>query len=124
VDRPEYTARFPVVRTHARTYRYTGFTITGTHTFTTLGTRTLMSHERVDQVDSHTGGGKAPAFKPTPNATRRVNTNCTTLMSQPQLHRTVSDNITHGKMVTWFVSSLPTDNRPQPKEALLTVSQL
>jgi hypothetical protein len=23
VDRPEYTARFPIVRTHARTYRYT-----------------------------------------------------------------------------------------------------
>jgi hypothetical protein len=36
------------------------------------------------------------------------------LMSQPQLHRTVSDNITYGKMVTWFVTSLPTDNRPQP----------
>ena len=26
-------------------------------------------------------------------------------------------------MVTWFVTSPPTDNRPQPKEALLTVSQ-
>ena len=35
-----------------------------------------------------------------------------------------ADNITYGKMVTWFVTSLPTDNRPQPKEALLTVSQL
>jgi hypothetical protein len=43
---------------------------------------------------------------------------------QPQLHRTVSDNITYGKMVTWFVTSPPTDNRPQPREALLTVSQL
>jgi hypothetical protein len=51
------------------------------------------------------------------------NTNCTTLMSQPQLHRTVSANITYGKMVTWFVTSPPTDNCPQPKEALLTVSQ-
>jgi hypothetical protein len=42
----------------------------------------------------------------------------------PQLHRTVSDNITYGKMVTWFVTSPPTDNSPQPKEALPTVSQL
>jgi hypothetical protein len=42
----------------------------------------------------------------------------------PQLHRTVSDNITYGKMVTWFVTSPPTDNRPQPKEAPPTVSQL
>jgi hypothetical protein len=45
-------------------------------------------------------------------------------MRQPQLHRTVSDNITYGKMVTWFVTSPPTDNSPQPKEALPTVSQL
>jgi hypothetical protein len=43
-------------------------------------------------------------------------------MSQPQLHRTVSDNITYGKMVTWFVTSPPTDNRPQPKEALLSLN--
>jgi hypothetical protein len=43
-------------RTHARTYKYTWFTITGTHAFTTSGTGTLMS--------------------------------------QNQLHRTVSDNIT------------------------------
>jgi hypothetical protein len=49
---------------------------------------------------------------------------CTTLMSQPQLHRTVSENITYGKMVTRFVTSPPTDNRPQPKEAPPTVSQL
>jgi hypothetical protein len=51
-------------------------------------------------------------------------TSRTTLMSQPQLHRTVSDNITVRKMVTRFATSLPTDNCPQPKEALLTVSTL
>jgi hypothetical protein len=42
----------------------------------------------------------------------------------PQLHRTVSANITYGKMLTWFVTSPPTDNSPQPKEALPTVPQL
>jgi hypothetical protein len=47
-----------------------------------------------------------------------------TRVGRPQLHRTVSDNITYGKMVTWFVTSPPTDNSPQPKEAQPTVSQL
>jgi hypothetical protein len=37
-----------------------------------------------------------------------------TRRAAPQLHRTVSDNITYGKMVTWFVTSPPTENRPQP----------
>jgi hypothetical protein len=41
------------------------------------------------------------------------------LMSQPQLHRAVSDNITVRKMVTRFATSPPTDNCPQPQEALL-----
>jgi hypothetical protein len=40
-------------------------------------------------------------------------------MSQHQLHRTVSDNINYGKMVTWFVTSPPTDDRPRPKELSL-----
>jgi hypothetical protein len=51
-------------RTHARTHAPTGtpwFTITGTHTLTTSGTRTLMSQERVDQVDSH-GRWKGPCL--------------------------------------------------------------
>jgi hypothetical protein len=43
-------------------------------------------------------------------------------MSQPQLHRTVSGNIfVNGNTVR---TSPPTDNCPQPKEALLTVSKL
>jgi hypothetical protein len=66
-------------------------------TFTTSGTGTLMSQHQLHHVDE-----SAP------------------------LHRTVSIMITspNGKMVTWFVTSPPTDNRPQPKEALPTVSQL
>jgi hypothetical protein len=50
--------------------------------------------------------------KPLPPA---VNPNCTalSLITSP-----------NGKVVTWFVTSPPTDNRPQPKEALPTVSQL
>jgi hypothetical protein len=45
-------------------------------------------------------------------------------LTQTRLQRTVSDNITVRKMVTRFATSPPTDNCPQPKEALLTVSQL
>jgi hypothetical protein len=47
-------------RTHARTYRYTI-----TPWFTITGTRTLMSHERVDQVDSH-GRWKGPCLQTNP----------------------------------------------------------
>jgi hypothetical protein len=66
-------------RTHARTHAPTGtpwFTITGTHMFITSGTRTLMSHERVDQVDSH-GRWKGPCFQTNPQCDP---------VSQHQLH--------------------------------------
>jgi hypothetical protein len=60
--------RFAFHTTHARTHAPTDtpwFTITGTHTFTTSGTRTLMSYERVDQVDSH-GRWKGPCLQTNP----------------------------------------------------------
>ena len=72
---------------HARTHAPTGtpwFTNTGTHTLTTSGTRTLMSQERVDQVDSH-GRWKGPCLQTNPQCDP---------VSQHQLHHVDESTLT------------------------------
>jgi hypothetical protein len=92
------------------------------------GSKILLRPDKIGRLRPCIAYTKPALAEPVPHkATQQP---CTTAHHKcsdtcsPTLRRTVSDNITVRKMVTRFVTSPPTDNCPQPKEALPTVSQL